>query len=195
MSISELKKTFGDFAKDTKINLSNVLTEEGAPDLTRLQIACTALSCSYAVNAHELTDAIISEFAEELDESHIEACKSAASIMAMNNVYYRFLHLSSDKEYQSLSANLRMQIIGNPGIDKVTFELCSMAISAINGCGMCMDSHAKHLVSAGVSKLGVQSAVRIASVLNAAATTISLSQTWDVNEQAASTTRHNPSYI
>ena len=175
MTISDLKKTFGDFAKDTKINLGNVLSEDGAPDLNLLQIACVGLASSYTANCNELSDAIISEFTEVLDETHIEACKSAASIMAMNNIYYRFIHLSTDQEYQNLSANLRMQIIGNPGIDKIVFELCSMAISAINGCGMCMDSHAKQLVNAGISKIGIQSAVRIASVINAAATTKRLS--------------------
>ena len=69
-----------------------------------------------------------------------------------------------------------MNVIGNPGIPKTDFELMSMAVSAVNGCGMCMESHAHELVKAGVSKPGVQSAVRIAAVLNAAAQAMAISQ-------------------
>jgi alkyl hydroperoxide reductase subunit D len=94
--------------------------------------------------------------------------------MAMNNIYYRFVHLVSDKSFASLPAKLRMNIIANPGIDKLDFELSCLAVSAINGCGMCIDAHAKTLEQAGISKLAIQSAVRIAAVLNAAALSLGL---------------------
>ena len=61
--------------------------------------------------------------------------------MAMNNVYYRFVHLASNPIYGTLPAKLRMNVIGAPGIDKADFELFSLAVSAQNGCGMCIDSH------------------------------------------------------
>ena len=90
-------------------------------------------------------------------------------IMAMNNIYYRFIHLASDKSYTSMPAKLRMNVIANPGIDKSNFELNCLAVSAINGCGMCMDAHAHELNKAGISKLAIQSTVRIAAVVNAVA--------------------------
>ena len=65
-------------------------------------------------------------------------------------------------------------IIGNPGIDKIDFELSCLAVSTINGCGMCIDAHTNELIKAGVSKMGIQSAVRIASVLNAVSTGIDI---------------------
>ena len=71
--------------------------------------------------------------------------------MAMNNVYYRFVHLASNKDYATMPARLRMNVIANPGVDKADFELWSLAVSAINGCGMCIDSHEKVLLQAGVS--------------------------------------------
>ena len=112
---------------------------------------------------------ITQDVSEALSENYINAAKAAATIMAMNNIYYRFIHLSSDKDYGKLPANLRMNIIGNPGIEKVDFELMSLAVSAINGCGMCMDAHVHEVTKAGVSKEAVQSTIRIASVINATA--------------------------
>jgi alkyl hydroperoxide reductase subunit D len=92
----------------------------------------------------------------------------------MNNVYYRFVHLVSDKEYGKLPAKLRMNVIGSPGIAKVDFELYALAVSAINGCGMCMDAHVHEVAKAGVSRVGVQSAIRIAAVVNATAQALSI---------------------
>jgi len=89
--------------------------------------------------------------------------------MGMNNVYYRFLHLVEDAEYSTLPARLRMNVIGNPGIPKLDFELLSLAVSAINACGLCITSHEKKLRADGVSREMIQSAVRIAAVVHAVA--------------------------
>ena len=40
-----------------------------------------------------------------------------------------------------MPARLRMNVIGNPGIDKLDFELLSLAVSAVNGCGLCVTAH------------------------------------------------------
>ena len=169
MSIEQLKNALPEYAKDIKLNLSNVLSEEGAPDLTLSQIHAIALASAFATRNSEVTTAILLQAQNHLSEKEIEAAKAAAIIMAMNNVYYRFVHLASDKSYAAMPAKLRMNVIGNPGIDKTNFELNCLAVSAINGCGMCMDAHAHELAKAGVSKLSVQSVVRIAAVVNAAA--------------------------
>lgn len=63
-------------------------------------------------------------------------------------------------------ANLHMNIMADPGIDKMTFELSSLAVSALNACGMCINAHATQLEKHGVTKEAVQSTVRIDSVLN-----------------------------
>jgi alkyl hydroperoxide reductase subunit D len=89
--------------------------------------------------------------------------------MAMNNVYYRFTHLVSDTDYRSMPARLRMQVIANPGVPKADFELACLAVSAINGCGACLEAHAHQVTTAGLTKEAVQSAVRIAAVLQATA--------------------------
>ena len=89
--------------------------------------------------------------------------------MAMNNVYYRFLHLASNKSYGTKPARLRMNTIANPGVDKGDLELWSLAVSAINGCGMCIDSHEKVLLAAGVTEDAIQNAVRYASIIQSVA--------------------------
>ena len=169
MSIQALRSELGSYAKDIKLNLGNVLSEDGASDLSQAQIYGIALASAYATKQQLLIDAILSDAQDVLDKQHIEAAKSAATIMAMNNIYYRFVHLVSDKEYGKLPAQLRMNVIGSPGIDKVVFELYSLAVSAINGCGMCIDAHVREVEKAGMSKVAVQSTIRIASVIHATA--------------------------
>jgi alkyl hydroperoxide reductase subunit D len=96
--------------------------------------------------------------------------------MGMNNVYYRFLHLVEDGEYQSMPARLRMNVIANHGIDKLDFELISLAVSAVNGCGLCVTSHEKKLRAHEVSREAIQSAVRVAAVIHAVAVTLEFEQ-------------------
>jgi len=169
MTIETLKDQWGDYAKDIRLNIGTVLSTDGAPDLTATQIFGIALASAYATRSAPVIEAIQTEAGDVLPEAERIAAKAAATIMAMNNVYYRFAHLVSDKEYANLPAKLRMNVIGSPGIAKVDFELYSLAVSAINGCGMCMDAHVHEVTKAGVTKIGVQSAIRIASVINAAA--------------------------
>lgn len=165
MSIQEIRNQLGEYAKDIKLNLGNVLTEEGAPGLSQSQIHQIALASSYATRNKTLIEAITAEV--QLSEAEVNAAKAAATIMAMNNIYYRFVHLVSDKHYGTMRANLRMNVMANPGVDKLDFELMSLAVSAIEGCGMCIDSHVREVEKAGISKDGVQSAIRIAATINA----------------------------
>lgn len=79
----------------------------------------------------------------------VAAAKSAASVMAMNNVYYRFVHLVSNPEYKTM--RLRMNWLGNPRVDRADFELWALAVSAINGCRVCMDAHEKTQRQSGIS--------------------------------------------
>jgi alkyl hydroperoxide reductase subunit D len=102
-----------------------------------------------------------------LAEEARTAAKAAAAIMGMNNVYYRSLHLMHNQEYRTLPARLRMNVLANPGVDKADFELWSTAVSAVNGCGMCLDAHETELKKHGVTAPQIQAALRIAAVVNA----------------------------
>jgi len=170
MSVEALRDSLGEHAKDIRLNLGSVLTTDGAPDLTQNQIFGIALASAYSTKNAAVISAVLADASGTLSEAEVNAAKSAATVMAMNNVYYRFVHLVSDKEYGKLPAKLRMNVIGAPGIPKVDFELYSLAVSAINGCGMCMDAHVHEVIKGGITPLGVQSAIRIGAVINAAAT-------------------------
>ena len=169
MSIEVLKDSLPDYARDLKLNLSSVLTPQGAPGLNEKQIAAVATATAIAARNPRLTMAIESWAAAHLDESYITAARAAAAIMGMNNVYYRFLHLVETPDYQNLPARLRMNVIGSPGIDKLDFELLALAVSAVNACGMCVVAHERKLRAGNVGIESIQSAIRIASVIHAVA--------------------------
>ena len=162
MAISDLRSKIGDFAKDIRLNLGSVLTEDSG--LNKNQIFGIALSCAYTVKNQQIVDDILAE--NVLLENEIEAAKSAASIMAMNNIYYRFCHSVSDKNFLQTPAGLRMSVIGKPGVEKPVFELYCLAISAINGCGLCMDSHTKVLAK-HFNSMAIQKSIKIAAVIYA----------------------------
>jgi alkyl hydroperoxide reductase subunit D len=167
MNVEHLKAQMGDYAKDIMLNLGTVLTEDGAPGLNTAQILGVALASAYATRNNVVIASLEGEAVGKLDPATIRAAKAAAAIMAMNNVYYRFLHNVRDEDLHKLPAKLRMTVIANPGIAKLDFELMSLAVSAINGCGMCMEAHAHEIDKAGLSKTGIQSIIRIAAVINA----------------------------
>jgi alkyl hydroperoxide reductase subunit D len=166
IDVTSLKNLIPEHAKDLKLNVANVLSPEGAPGLTEQQILATALASAIAARNRLLLREIEALVTSRLDAAQVNAARAAAAIMGMNNVYYRFTHLVENDDYRKLPAKLRMSVIGNPGVPKVDFELYSLAVSAINGCGACVAAHEKVVRAAGVSAEGVQSVVRIAAVIH-----------------------------
>lgn len=168
-TLDAIRDAIPDYARDLKLNLGSVLSTTGAPGLSEKQIWAVALASAIASRNAELTRDIEALATAHLDAAYINGARAAAAIMGMNNVYYRFLHLVEDPEYAQLPARLRMNVIGNPGIDKVDFELLSLAVSAINGCGTCVASHERQLRKHELTREAVQSAVRIAATVHAVA--------------------------
>jgi len=168
-TLDTLRDAIPDYARDLKLNLGSVLSTTGAPGLTDKQIWAVALASAIASRNLPFTRDVESLAAAHLDAAYINGTRAAASIMGMNNIYYRFLHLVEDPEYAQMPARLRMNVIGNPGIDKQDFELLSLAVSAINGCGTCVASHERTLRKHGMGREAVQSAVRIAATVHAVA--------------------------
>lgn len=169
MNLEDLKNALPDYAKDLKLNLSSLARETELDDQKKWG---TFLAAAYATGEANTLKAIRGETADKLEPAAAEAAKAATAIMGMNNVYYRFVHLSSNKEYGTLPARLRMNVLANPGVGKADFELWSLAVSAINGCGACIDSHEAELRKHGLTSAQIQAAVRIASVVNAVAQTL-----------------------
>lgn len=176
MNLNDIKTLLPDYAKDLRLNLDSVLSESGAPGLVQKQIAIVALASAIASRHVPLTRALRDHFGEVLSEAEANGARAAASIMGMNNIYYRFVHLVENEEYATLRASLRMNVMSNPGCEKIDFELASLAVSAINGCGMCMASHEKTLRKHEVAATSIQSAARIAAVIHAVAVSLEQAQ-------------------
>lgn len=167
--IDDLKSALPEEAKDLKLNLGSVMS---APQLTPEQAWGAALASALAVGEPRTIAAIAGETAARTSVDVARAAKIAAALMAMNNVYYRFTHLVEAREYASMRAGLRMNAMMSPGVPAADFELMSLAVSAINGCGMCMDSHEKAVRKHGLSVDQVQATVKIAAVVHAVARTL-----------------------
>ena len=88
--------------------------------------------------------------------------------MAMNNVFYRFRHVLDKETYNQKPARLRMQKLANPQSTKINMELFSLAVSAVNGCEMCMRSHESVLTQHGLDEGAIFDAIRIAATIRAA---------------------------
>lgn len=168
MSLDSLKNALPEYAKDQKLNLGSLANE---PALSTQQRAGTFIASALAARNPAVTAALMAEFAPQLSPEALTAAKAAASVMAMNNIYYRFTHMVGG-DYGTMPAKLRMNVMARPGVEKVDFELWALAVSAINGCGMCVESHEKVVRDGGLTAEQVQAAVRIAAVVHAVACTL-----------------------
>ena len=169
MSIEQLRERLPDYAKDIRLNLGSLASEQ---ILSEQQKWGCFLASAHAARSATVLRAVDAEVKDRLSPEAAAGARAAAAIMAMNNVYYRATHLMEAQDYAKLPAKLRMNVIANPGVEKVDFELWSLAVSAVNGCGMCLDSHEKVVRKAGLSTDQVQTALRIAAVVHAAAAVV-----------------------
>ncbi|TPQ22264.1 alkyl hydroperoxide reductase [Streptomyces sporangiiformans] len=169
MALDELKSAIPDYAKDLRLNLGSVIGDSGLPPQ---RLWGTVLACAIASRSPRVLRELEEEANARLSPEAYTAAKSVASIMTLNNVFHRTRHLLSDPEYGTLRAGLRMNVIGNPGVDRTDFELWSLAVSAINACGQCLDSHERVLRRAGVERETIQEAFKIAAVLLAVGVTL-----------------------
>jgi alkyl hydroperoxide reductase subunit D len=188
MSLDELKRELPSYARDLRLNLGSVL---GASSLPPQRLWGTVLAVAVASRCRRLLRALEPEARERLSAAAYEAAKAAASIMAMNNVYYRAKHLIGDPGYGELPARLRMQVIGNPGVDQADFELWCLAVSAVNGCGTCLESHERALRQAGIGRDTVHESLRVAAVVHAAAVTLDA----ETSDPIAPTAAAHPSLV
>ena len=167
MSLKQFADSLPDHAKDLRLNMSSLLNDQSLTDQRKFGLL---LACAHGSGYRPIVAAAEAEIEGKISVEAANAARTAAAVMAMNNVYYRFVHLASNPEYGTLPARLRMNAIGAPGIDKDDFELFSLAVSAMNGCGMCIDSHERVLQQHGVKPETIQTAARIAAVVKAVAT-------------------------
>lgn len=166
MTVTEIAESLPAHARDLKLNLPNVLSQQ---ELTERQTWTTAVACALACRNEALSRAVLAEAAAKLEPQQLESAKAAFAIMEMNNIYYRFRHMLGKDDYAHIPARLRMQAIRSHGGDPVDFELACLAASSINGCEACIRSHEAVVREKGVTAEAVVASVRIAATLHAVA--------------------------
>jgi lipoyl-dependent peroxiredoxin subunit D len=159
------------YIRDLKLNVSSVL---GSTNMTRKEAYLLALS----VAVNEKNDTLIDAFEglsvkegatpDEIAETH-----GCASLMGVNNIFYRFRHYMHDVEfYNKQPAGLRMSLMMNPVLGKPLFELMSIVISAVNGCERCVTSHEHSVKELGADEPRIYDAIRLAAVIKGLCTVI-----------------------
>jgi lipoyl-dependent peroxiredoxin subunit D len=162
-SLTLLEKGESRYLRDLKLNFTSTLTSE---HLSTKECALLGLSTAINNNNTILTD-YFTRYAEEQGATAAETGEAAgcASLLASNNVFYRFRHFTQKEKYTQIPARIRMQLMMKPVTGKEFFELMSLAISAVNGCEMCVNAHEDSLIKLGTTEERVFDAVRIASLV------------------------------
>ena len=164
MSLKQLIDALPGYAGDQKQNLATLAAET---ILSEQQKWGCFLACAYAVGELVVIKALEQETDVRLSVEALIAVKSAAAIMAMNTIYYRAINLLQNHDYRAEPVKLAMTALANPGVDKIDFEFWAFAVSAVLGCGACLNTHEIELHKRGVSLVRIQAAIRIAAVVNA----------------------------
>jgi alkyl hydroperoxide reductase subunit D len=165
MTLDALIDTLPPSAKDLKLNFSSLMRNNS--ELTPQQLWGTAVATAIATRSASLTAAVLSTAPAHLSAQAFEAAKTVAAIMGMNNIWYRFHHLSSNPKYAEMPARLRMSGLRGHGVEDADVELWALAVSAINGCGKCVDAHEKVVREKGMTEELVAAAIRVTSVIHA----------------------------
>jgi alkyl hydroperoxide reductase subunit D len=168
--VEEIKRALPPYAKDLKLNLGSLV---GNSLLSPSRLWGSVLAAAIASRGRRVLAVLGAQAHAYLSEREYDAASAAAAVMAMNTVYYRSLHLLNDAEYEALRAGLRMSVIGEQqGEARTDFELWSLAVAAINGCGRCLTSHERVLREADTPRETIQEVIKIASVVHAVAVTL-----------------------
>lgn len=163
VTLETLAAGLPDSCKDLRLNLQSVLRES---TLSVKQRWSVALAAAYFLRLPALVEALKSDPAGELQPADIEDAQSAAALMGMTTIYYRFRHLAGRPSYTQMRAGLRMNKMQSPATNRVQFELCALACAALAGCEACIKSHDASLLKEGVTEEQVHDAARIASVVS-----------------------------
>lgn len=151
------------YLADLKINFKNSLESEF---LSKKEIALLGISISVNGN-HAVLRNFFTQFAaeEKATAEEIAEAVACASLLSANNVFYRFRHFMNKEKYNEIPARIKMNIMGRPVNGKEFFELISLAVSAVNGCEMCVKAHESSLIELGSKEERIFESVRLAAVI------------------------------
>ncbi len=158
--VDNLKETIPDYAKDTKLNLDAVVKRSTLP---AEEAEAVALAAAFATGNTKFWTWVHAELS---DRKEADAALTAASLMAMNNMWYPYVEMADDPQLKGLPAQLRMNAIAtHGGTTKARFEAYSLAASIVGKCHFCIKAHYDTLKKEGYTVEQLRDIGRIASVI------------------------------
>ena len=161
--LEKLTETESRYLRDLRVNLKTALAGE---TLSPKEAYLVALAAA----ANEENDVLSRAFEEKALENgatqgEVAEAIACASLLATNNILYRFRHFAHKDIYEQLPARVKMNIMANPVLGKEFFELVSLAVSAINGCERCVNAHEASVLKLGATEARVFDAIRVAAIV------------------------------
>ena len=162
--VDQIKEALPEYAKDTRLNLDSVVNRS---TLDSVEANGCALAAAMATGNGKLVTFIQSGID---DATERDAALTAASLMAMNNVWYPYVEMAEDERLTGLPAQLRMNAISSHGgTTKARFESYSLAASIVGKCHFCVKAHYETLKKEGYTVEQLRDIGRIAAVVTSVA--------------------------
>lgn len=171
MSIPDLAHRLPDYAKDLKKNLSRIVEDD---TLTESQLWGTILVAALATRQPEVIATARAEAAKHLSAEDLESANIVHATMAMNNVYYKFVHMADEELYRPLPLKIIKTNLHALKTDGICLELWALAVSAIYGCELCVKTHEVRLREAGIEPPVIAACARTGAVIYATGTLIAV---------------------
>ncbi len=162
--VDTLKDTIPDYAKDTRLNIDAVVKRSTLPIE---EAEAVALAAAFATGNTKLWTWMQTQIA---DQKEAEAAITAASLMAMNNVWYPYVEMAEDANLSGLPPQLRMNAIStHGGTTQARFEAYALSASIVGKCHFCVKAHYETLKKEGYTVEQLRDIGRIAAVITAVA--------------------------
>ncbi len=161
--LESIVNTDNRYLKDLKINLGNGLQFQ---TLSKKESYLLALSVAINEKNYQAIDAFTYlANLEGANDQEIAETYTCVSLLNANNVLYRFRHFTKKDVYQNAPAGIKMSIMMNPVMGKEFFELMSLAVSALNGCELCVNAHEASLLKLGSSENRIFDAIKLTAII------------------------------
>lgn len=158
--IDQIKEALPEYAKDTKLNLDAVVNRS---TLNKDEAEACALAAAVATGNGKIVSLLLGNIENAVER---DAAMTAASLMAMNNVWYPYVEMAADERLTGLPAQLRMNAIASHGgTTKTRFEAYSLSASIVGKCHFCVKAHFETLKQEGYTVEQLRDIGRIASVM------------------------------
>jgi len=156
------EQSIPDYAKDTRLNLDAVIKRSSLP---QDEAEACAVAAAFATGNSKFWTWLHSQVT---NRTEADAALTAASTMAMNNVWYPYVEMTNDEQLRGLPAQLRMNAIASHGgTTKGRFESYSLAASIVGKCHFCVKAHYDTLKAEGYTVEQLRDIGRIAAVITA----------------------------